>query len=77
MKVLDTYPKATNTDITAFVAFNMEHCLYVHLCIVVKSQCQQWFERFQGIAASFKLLNKILHILNVVNLYFPDAIPIK
>ena len=73
-KSLDTSKKATNTVISVFVAFLVEHCLYRFLCTFDKSQCQHWFRRFQRMAASWGLLNKILHILNVVNPHYDDSL---
>ena len=43
----------------------------------IKSKFLQWFNRFQGITASRGLLNKILHILNVVNPHFSDGTPYR
>ena len=45
-KSLDAYKKAINVDITAFIAFLVEHCLYSVLYNSVKIQSQQRFSAF-------------------------------
>ena len=45
-KVLTRTKKATNVDVTAFVAFLVEHYLYRFLCTFVKNQSQQEFSAF-------------------------------
>ncbi|TGN33107.1 hypothetical protein E4L99_15215 [Lysinibacillus sp. S2017] len=74
---MGTHQKATNTVKSVFVAFCMEHFLYVNLCTFYKSHYWQRFERVFWNAASLALLHKIVHILIVVNPHKSDATHIK
>ena len=74
---LGTHKKAINAVISVFMAFLVEHSLYVILCMFLKSQCQQWLERVFVLAVFVTMLHRILHILNVVNPHKSDETPYR
>lgn len=59
---LGTSEKATNVDMTAFVAFVVLKALSTILYILLKTQAYQAFEGFFTHAASSPILHKKLHI---------------
>ena len=76
IKVWTRTKKATNDDVTAFVAFLMEHCLYSVLWTFMKGQSQQRLSAFQTILYDRLVCIKCCIFLHVVNSHKPDGNPI-